>query len=259
MTTTATKMWALDGPTMTLHSGMIMVGGNETITFPLPAYLIQHARGLVLFDTGLAPQAQKDPVAVYGEIAEHVNIRFAEEQRLENQLALVGFRPSDVTHVVVSHTHLDHTGGLPMFQHAKLYAGDGDLRYALWPDEPDSGFFHRPDIEAMRGCRWNNVRGDLDLFGDGSIVLLAMPGHTPGNQSLLVRLPSQTFLLTGDTVHVRAALDVGLPMGADHDTQQAKQSIRRLRQLRDSLDATVWISHDPEDSAMFKFAPYVYE
>lgn len=259
MNGTATKMWALDGPTMTLNSGMVMVGGSETVTFPLPSYLIQHPRGLVLFDTGLAPQAQGDPVAVYGELAEHVGIRFEEHQSLENQLGLAGFRTQDVTHVVCSHTHLDHTGGLHLFPHAKMYAGAGDLRYAFWPDDPDAGFFRREDLEATRGFDWTHVRGDFDLFGDGSIVLLAMPGHTPGNQSLIVRLPSQTFLLTGDTVHLHAALDNGLPMPTDYSTDLAKQSVQRLRGLRDSLAATVWIAHDPDDTKKFSFAPHAYE
>ena len=259
MSQPAIKMWALDGPTMTLHSGLVMVGGAETVTFPLPAYLIQHPRGLVLFDTGLAPEAQNNPVGVYGELAEHVGIQFEDGQSLPEQLALVGFRPEDITHVVCSHTHLDHTGGLHLFPQAKFYAGAGDLRYAFWPDEPDAGFFRRQDLELTRGFDWNHVNGDLDLFGDGTVVLLHMPGHTPGNQSLLVRLAEQTFLLTGDTVHLRSALENTLPMPSDYCTNSAKQSVRRLRQLRDTLDATVWIPHDPEDTALFEFAPHVYQ
>jgi len=91
------------------------------------------------------------------------------------------------------------------------------------------------------------VVGDYDLFGDGSIVMLSLPGHTPGNAGLLVQLPGETIILTGDTVHLRANIEWTMPMGGDHNTSDATNSIRRLQQLRDSFDAKVWIAHDPED------------
>lgn len=85
------------------------------------------------------------------------------------------------------------------------------------------------------------------MFGDGSVVILRTPGHTPGHSSLLVRLPERNFILTGDAVHLRTALEADLPMPSDANTRESVASIRLLRRLRDSLDATMWISHDPED------------
>ena len=258
ITGTANKLWAIHGPKMTLESGLMMVGASGIVTIPVPSFLIQHERGLVLFDTGLAPAATQDAEAVYGELAIHVGMDCPEEQQLENQLGNLGFRLSDVTHVIASHTHLDHTGGLYLFPHAKLYAGAGDLRYAFWPDPLDVGVYRREDLELTRGFDWTHLSGDYDLFGDGSIVILHMPGHTPGNQSLLVRLPSQTLLLSGDTVHLRAAMD-GIPMGTDYNTYDAKRSIERLALIRDQHAATLWIGHDPEDTEIFNFAPAYYE
>jgi N-acyl homoserine lactone hydrolase len=252
-------MWAIHGPTMTVSAGLMLVGATEILTIPVPCYLIQHPHGLVLFDTGFAPQAHKDPVAVYGALAEHVQMNFPEEQLLENQLDAIGFRLSDVTHVVCSHAHLDHTGGLHLFPQAKFYAGAGELSYAFWPDTFHAGLFRRPDLEATRGFDWTHVHGDLDLFGDGTIVMLSMPGHTPGNMSMLVRLPRTTFLLSADTVHLRASLDGVVPMPNDYDNLAARRSVERLAQIRDSVGATLWIAHDPEDAAEFRFAPHSYE
>jgi len=99
----------------------------------------------------------------------------------------------------------------------------------------------------------------VDLFGDGSLVILFTPGHTPGELSLLVRLGSRNFVLTGDTVHLRAALENEIHFPVDADTAAAVQSLRRLKLLRDSADATVWITHDPEDWAEFQHAPHCYE
>jgi len=260
MTTSApVRLWAIHGATMTVSAGLMLVGATDILTIPVPCYLIQHPGGLVLFDTGFATEAATDPVAVYGALAEHVQIRYPQEQTLENQLGALGFGLSDVTHVICSHTHLDHTGGLRLFPQAKFYAGAGDLRYAFWPEQFHAGLFRRPDLEPTRGFDWTHVRGDFDLFGDGSIVMLHMPGHTPGNMSLLVRLASQTFLLTADTVHLHASFDGGVPMPNDHNNYEARRSIERLGQIRDSIDATLWIAHDPQDAAEFRFAPDFYE
>lgn len=97
------------------------------------------------------------------------------------------------------------------------------------------------------------------MFGDGSIVILFTPGPTPGELSLLVRLPDRNFILTGDTVHLREALTAVAPMPYDADVVQSLRSIRRLNLLKGSADATIWISHDPEDWAEFGHAPHCFE
>jgi len=257
----ARRLWALDSPTFTLDRGILMVGASGEVTIPMPAYLIEHPRGLVLFDTGLAPQAADAPELVYGGLASFLGIRFSPEQRVDRQIESLGYRLSSVTHVVASHTHFDHTGGLHLFPEARLYVGQGDLRYAFWPDPAGAAFFRTADLEPTRSYRWLEVpRGvDHDLFGDGSVVVLSTPGHTPGELSLLVRLPGRNFLLTGDTVHLREALEREVPMPYDADTAEAVRSIRRLKLIRESADAIVWITHDPEDWAEFPHAPFCFE
>lgn len=247
----ATRLWALDGATFTLDSGILVVHAEGEVTIPVPTFLIEHPKGLVLFDTGIVPEAADDPRAVYGDQADHIQIAFTQEQRVDRQIEAAGFRVDQVTHVLVSHSHFDHTGGLHLFPNAQFYIGAGDLQYAFWPMPAASAYFRPPDIEATRAFAWNQILGDFDLFGDGSIIFLDMPGHTPGNRSLQVRLPHRTVLLTGDTVHLRSALEEEVPMGSDYNTLQAVQSVRRLRQLQSSLDAQVWIAHDPEDWQMF--------
>ncbi|HEY9414950.1 MAG TPA: N-acyl homoserine lactonase family protein [Pseudonocardia sp.] len=250
---TATRMWALDAPKLTVDKSLLMVGASGECTVPLPAFLIEHPKGLVLFDTGLAPAAATDPFAVYGELANHFDMSFSPDLTLDNQLKGLGYKLSDVKYVVASHTHFDHTGGLYLFPEARLYVGEGDIRYAFWPDPAGAGFFRQADLEATRGFNWQEIPScDHDIFGDGSLVILWTPGHTPGELSMLVRLPGRNFILTGDTVHLREQLESAHPMGTDANTQEAVRSIRRLQLLRDSADATVWISHDPEDWDEFK-------
>ncbi|MEN2738664.1 N-acyl homoserine lactonase family protein [Microbacterium sp. X-17] len=253
-TTTATRIWGLHGPTITLDLGELVVGGSGEITIPVPSFVIEHPRGIVLFDTGFTPEAFGDPMSVYSLLVDVVTIRITESQLLVNQLEAIGFSPTQVTHVVVSHAHQDHTGGLFLFPDAKFYIGAGDLQYAFWPNASDEGIIRRPDLEKTRGFAWHQVPGDLDLFGDGSVVILDMPGHTPGNKSLLVRLPDRTMILAGDTVHVRSALETGMPTPYDYSSKDARLSIERLVMLRDAHDAEVWVNHDPADGEHFGFA-----
>lgn len=261
MTDVVKRLWALDSPSFTLDAGILMVGASGEVTIPMPAYLIEHPRGLVLFDTGLVPEAADDPESIYGELAPHLGLRYSPDQRLDRQIEALGYRLDDITHVVASHMHFDHTGGLSLFPNAKMYAGEGDHRYAFWPDPAGAAFFRTADIEPTRSFDWHYIpsRVDHDLFGDGSMVILSTPGHTPGELSLLVRLPDRNFVLTGDTVHLRAALEQEIPMPYDWDTAEAIRSIQRLKLVRDTADATVWITHDPEDWAEFEHAPKCYE
>src|SRR5699024_11069117 len=229
--TLAQRMWALDGARLTMGRDHLVVGDSGTVTIPVPTFLIEHPRGLVLVDTGLAPDSAGDPYPVYGDLVDRLGIEFEPEQRVDRQIEALGFDVSDVDHVIVSHTHFDHTGGLGLFPHAQLYVGLGDLPYAYWPNTAAAPFFHLPSLDATRGFNWNYLAADHDLFGDSSIQILQMPGHTPGNCSVLVRLPNHAFLLTSDTVHLRSALDGDLPMPSDFNTEKAVQSIRRMRQI----------------------------
>ena len=119
------------------------------------------------------------------------------------------------------------------------------MRYVFWPHPANVDVCRWIDLEHTKAFRSFPQPGDLDLFVDGSIVMLATPGHTHGLSSLLVRLERQT--VTGDTVHLRVGVDAELPMGGDHDTNASVRSIRRLKSLSDSLNAEVWVGHDPGD------------
>lgn len=248
---TVERLWPLEGATFMVDRGRIMVGGQGELVIPVPSFLIKHERGLVLWDTGVSPLAQEDPISYYGVMGEQLAIQYPESNRVDRQIEALGFSVQDVTHVVLSHAHFDHAGGVYLFPHAKVYAGAGDIRYAMWPDSHGARAFRREDLEPTRGWNWREVHTDHDLFGDGSIVLLFTPGHTPGNLSLFVRTPEGPFILSGDTVHLQEAVE-GIPAPNDWDSRLAKISARRLGLIRDSLDANLWVCHDPSDWVRFR-------
>lgn len=252
-TSTAARLWALDAPTMQIDAAHLVVGAEGTVTIPLPAFLIEHRRGLVLFDTSMTPLVCEDPYQVFGDRPETRMLRAEPEQRVDRQLARLGFRCEDITHVVLSHTHCDHAGGLYLFKQAQFYIGPDEFRWADRPAADSAHLFLPRDLTPdVRAFQWHEVLPQgTDLFGDGAVQLLHTPGHTPGELSALVRLPSQNIVLTGDTAQLRENLEWNAPDPSDWDHDQAVRSFDRLRALQAVEQAKLWIGHDPRDWADF--------
>jgi N-acyl homoserine lactone hydrolase len=253
------RMWALPNAEITAPKSLLMHGGtNDLVTLPCPAYLIEHQKGLVLFDTGCHPKVADDP-GYWGEIGKVLPVKYTRDLTLDNQIKALGYKLEDIKYVVVSHLHLDHSGGLYMFPNAKFIIGRDELRYAYWPDPDRQWAFILEDLLPTRKFKWIELDTDFDLFDDGSLHFLKTPGHTPGECSLFVRLPNRKILLIGDTTHLREALENEATMPIDYDPAEATLSLKRIKAIRDLQDATVWISHDPEDWAEFPHAPKAIE
>ncbi|WP_230597334.1 N-acyl homoserine lactonase family protein [Rhodococcoides fascians] len=247
-TPTALRLRALAAPTMELDAGDLVVGAEGTITFPLPAFLIEHDRGLILFDTSFSPLLNDDPHAYFGDLADTLNIVTSPEQRIDRQLAALGFRTDDVTHVVLSHTHCDHAGGLYLFPDAKFFVGPGEFDWFSNPGPLQQHLMRADDLAPTTDYDWTTIeQPEYDILGDGSIRVLHTPGHTPGELSCVVNLPSQSIVLTGDTVHLREGLDREAPDPHDWDPEIGKRSIQTLKRYRDEHGAKIWVGHDPQD------------
>lgn len=239
---TASKLWALDAPKMAVPKGLIMPGGGDDIvTIPCGAFLIEHERGLVLVDSMADPAAREDPSARYGELGP-LFVEFTEEQTVEANLAKLGKTVQDVTHVIVSHLHFDHAGCFGLFGHAKLYVGKDEMTHASRPPRHDP-FYDIRDVTPIEGFNRFEVTGRHDLFDDGAITLIHAPGHTPGQLALLVRLPSQNILLACDIVHDADAFGPEVPMSVDYDPVAATDSIRLVKLIADGASARIVISH----------------
>lgn len=254
MTATANRLWGLDAPTMTIDAAHLVVGAAGTVNIPLPGYLIEHDRGLVLFDTGMNPVVCDDPALLFGDRPEASWITSRPQQRIDRQIRKLGFDVADVTHVILSHTHCDHAGGLYLFPQARFYVGPGEFQWAAQPPEQTRHLFFPQDYTSptVRAFHWTTVTSPVfDLFGDGAIEIHHFPGHTPGELSALVRLPSQNVVLTGDTVHLREAVEWIQPDPSDWDHELAKDSIRKLVALTERENARLWIAHDERDWADF--------
>jgi glyoxylase-like metal-dependent hydrolase (beta-lactamase superfamily II) len=203
-----------------------------TLTFTFSCYLIKHGNDYMVWDTGFAPGSNPN----------------APKTSLADYLAQVNVKPEQVKFVGISHFHGDHTGQLAPFSNATLLIGKGDWDgITATPPAPGAnaaGF--KAWIAENR--KVEPLTNDKDVFGDGSVLILRTPGHTPGHQAVLVRLKEKgAVLLTGDLFHFRENYESSGQPWFNYDRAQTSASMDRVKTLAKNLNATVVIQHDPRD------------
>jgi N-acyl homoserine lactone hydrolase len=216
-------------------------------TVPISAFLVVHAEGRLLFDTGIHRAAIADPVGRLGESrASRFGIRSRPGDDVVSQLALLGLRPDDVTHVANSHFHFDHCGGNEFFPRSMFLVQRKELEAARDPAVL-AGKRYVPSAQDFdHPLSYRSVDGEHDVFGDGAAVLIPTHGHTPGHQSLRVRAGKGTDLvLAADACYTRENMDRNLLPGVLWDASEMARSLARLRGLRDRQGATIIFGHDP--------------
>jgi N-acyl homoserine lactone hydrolase len=167
---------------------------------------------------------------------------------LVDQLAQLKLKPEQIKYLGISHYHADHTGQAPSFPQATLLIGKGDWD-VLTSSTPNQMANAAPFANWISGGgKVEPVPADKDIFGDGTVVMLNMPGHTPGHHSLLVRLKEMgNVLISGDLAHFRENYDSnGVPSFNTHHGDTVA-SIDRFKQIAKNLKATVIIQHDARD------------
>lgn len=205
--------------------------GDKKLQFVYSCYLIKHGNDYVLWDTGHSMTAPN--------VAPKVSI--------VDQLAQVNVKPEQIKYVGISHYHADHTGQVASFPNATLLIGKYEWD-AITAPKPAQGVNFKPFEHWIKGeGKVEPLPNDKDVFGDGRVVVLATPGHTPGHRSLLVKLANKVFILSGDAVHFRENYESdGVPW-FNYDRAQTVASIERIKGLVKNLKATLIIQHDARD------------
>jgi glyoxylase-like metal-dependent hydrolase (beta-lactamase superfamily II) len=209
-------------------------------------YLIQHpTRGLFLWDTGMADSVVAKPTGQ----EQGGGMIFARAKTFVSQLAAAGFTPNMVENMAFSHSHPDHTGNALLFPQAMLYIQQTEFDAAFAPNAQGNPPGASPYSERLRSSLVRKINGDFDVFGDGSITIISTPGHTPGHQSLLVRLPKRgNVILTGDSAHFKENWDLDHVPGFNFNQEQSHQSMAKLKALAEKEHAEVWINHEKQIS-----------
>jgi N-acyl homoserine lactone hydrolase len=208
-------------------------------------YLIKHQQGWVLWDTGLPdslvgmPDGMKSNAGVW-----------TSKKTLISQLAELGLTPPDIRYLALSHSHPDHVGNLNLFPQATLVVQKAEYDWV----QPFGGPRFKPEQPVIK------TEGDHDLFGDGSVVLISTPGHSPGHQCLLVRLPKTgAVLLTGDAVHTRANWDSHRVPERNFNMAQSLVSLDRMAVVLKENNAQLWIGHETKEVPLRRYAPAYYD
>jgi N-acyl homoserine lactone hydrolase len=238
-----------------------------TRSLPINVYVIEHDKGLVLFDTGQDRRTVTDRDYFPSGFAGLIYRRLAEftigsEETLTAQLLANGYKPEDVTTVVVSHLHQDHIGGLRELPNANLLVDAAEWKQLESPFAETSGFL--VDHIRVPGLKWEKVTAEPtndktiapftqahDVFGDGSLLLLPTPGHTAGSLSLLVRregLPP--LLLVGDLTYDAIGMEHGeVPgLGSRKHVQRSIEAVLELKRKTPGL--VILAAHDPKAADM---------
>jgi len=206
--------------------------GDLKLQFVYSCYLIKHGDEYLLWDTG---HAMTTP-----NVAPKVSI--------VDQLAKLELKPEQIKYVGISHYHGDHTGQVASFPKATLLIGAREWD-AITAPKPAEGVNYKPFEHWIKGeGKVEPLALDKDVFGDGSVIVLRTPGHTPGHQSLLVKLPQTgNIILSGDAVHFRENFDSNGVPAFNYDRAQTIASIERIKKLMATFKATLIIQHDARD------------
>jgi len=223
------------------------VNVGKSMDFVDSCYLIKHRTGWLLWDTGVTdaiaamPDGQRpaDPRATH----------WRRPKTLASQLDQLGVKASDIKYVAVSHTHPDHVGNVTLFPQAMLLVQKAEYD---WPSPVGPRF--KPDHPVTK------LDGDHDVFGDGSVTIISTPGHTPGHQSLLVKLPKTgAVLLSGDAVHFKDNWENRRVPAINDSQDKSAASMRRMADVMAKEKAQLWINHDKAQRDGQKLSPEFYE
>src|SRR5258708_7082963 len=177
------------------------------------------------------------------------------KQTLAAQLAELGVAPTDVKVLAFSHTHSDHVGNANMFIAATLYMQQAEYD-AAFGSEPSKFGFVAANYDKLRASPAVKLNGDHDVFGDGSVTILSTPGHTPGHQSLLLRLPKTgPVVLSGDFVHFRENWENRRVPARNFNKEQSLASMEKLAAILEREHATLSINHDKPHTDTLPHAP----
>jgi glyoxylase-like metal-dependent hydrolase (beta-lactamase superfamily II) len=236
------KLWRLDCGR--LGENRALPWGWQKVPTPTPCFLIAHGSRYLMWDAGVSRRALANA---------HPTIKL--DRTITDQLAQIGVRPEQIEFVGISHYHGDHTGQATQFGKATLLIGAADFESLKRTPPPEGAAPPHIAPWIAGSLPVQALREDKDIFGDGRVVMLMTPGHTPGHSALLVKLATGPVILSGDLWFSHSdALRGTMP---DFNTSRAETvaSRERIARLAEKLDAMIILQHEPADVAKLPAFP----
>ncbi|MGF9693764.1 N-acyl homoserine lactonase family protein [Rhizobium sp. 0TCS1.26] len=252
------RLYAMTCGWLTMPYRLFLSGSAGWLVIPVPSYLIVHPKGTALFDTGLETGLQSlDPEEVkrtLGKFEPLVKPEYKAGEDVAERLKAFGVDPEKIDFLINSHLHFDHCGGNELIKNARLVLQKREWIAATTPEtiEENSYLTRQYDLGHDKLL----VDGEHDLFGDGSVILIPTHGHTPGHQSLKVKLQDGEIILSADACYLRQALEkMVLPEPAFvRDETAMLECFRRLQKYQ-NYGVLLVFGHDPEQWKQLNSGP----
>ena len=243
----------IDVKDISVFSPGVDVGKKKVLTDS--CYLIVHPKGVMMWDAGFGDDLAALPDGK--QVSENFHVRLAKP--LAAQLKETGYAPESVNFLGLSHMHFDHIGNVGLFPKATLLMQKEEYESAFGPDASKYG--NDPKNYPTLGANPNQqLSGDHDVFGDGSVLIKRAPGHTPGHQMLFVKLKKTgNILLSGDLAHFTKNWEHRRVPSFNFDKEMSVKSMNDAAAVLKANKATLWIQHDLEQNAHLKHAPKYYD
>lgn len=223
------------------------------VYMPTFFYVVKHAEGVVLFDSGYHPALATDPEARIGDAAAVFQVEIEADDDLTSTLGRIGLKPSDVDLVIQSHLHFDHAGGLGELRQAEVMVQGSELAFARNPPLYQRDLYVQDDFADP--INWVELDGDRDVFGDGRLQIVQTPGHTAGHQSLMVHLDSQSLFLLADAAYLLSKMRERILPVVLWNPDVMMDSWDRIEELEKEHDAFLITTHDIDFRERLKLAP----
>ncbi len=256
---------AMEKPELKLYTfsgGTVMVNNLELFSldsvykgqqkeFANAYYVIVHPKGNLMWDAGL-------PEALVGQPEPYTspdgNFTVSRKDSMVNQLKKIGFTPSDISYIALSHTHFDHSGHANAVKDATWLVQGAEYDYITGEESQKNNTDSYNAIKALQTVQ--RLSGDFDVFGDGSIILKSMPGHTPGHQVLFLDLPVHgPTLLSGDMYHLNENREYKRVPKFNSSIPETLASMEAFEAFARETNAKVYLQHQKEDFDKMPVAP----
>jgi len=255
----STRLYVFDCGSLTMNRPALFnftkeeLGGSEVMKFALPCYLIVNPKGTLMWDTGLVPDSQ---------VGTNVKGGSTVTRTLKSQMAEVGYAPSDITYLALSHMHSDHTANANDFAGATwlVHQTERDAMFAETQDK-GKGPVEQSTYNLLKTAKTKILTDqDYDVFGDGTAILQYTPGHTPGHQVLFLKLEkSGPILLAGDLYHLPQERTMKRFPTFEFNKDQSAVSREKVEAFVKKTGAQLWIEHDMPTFEKNKKSPDFYE
>jgi N-acyl homoserine lactone hydrolase len=265
------KLYAFSSGALTIGKGVLQnfAAMDPPIVIPVGFYVVKHPKGNVLFDTGNNDKLIDDknwwPAGLQG-----LKPAMTPDMAIDFQLKKIGLTPDDIKYVVLSHMHLDHGGNAAKFPNSTIVVQKTEIQNAFWPEQGTGGPYVIGDFLPLRAPNSNyanaqkmmQLDGDLDLFGDGTIIVKRWVAHTPGSQMMTVKLRNFGLaILTGDNVYFRENVDKSIApnLVLSYDPAGYYRAYEWIRMMMATQKADYFTAHDPDAFKAMKKAPAYYD